>query len=333
MRGRWRIAVATAVIAAASTVPTSAYLKFGYTLGTRSLVLRWPDGQPVPFVVGTQGGGGVSASELREAVQRSFAAWESVPTANIRFADAGVSDRPLDENDGVTMLAFVNRPQLDRTLGATTYTVDVTTGELLEADIFFNAAFPWSVDPAGRTGRFDLQSIATHEIGHLAGLGHSALGETEVAGSGRRVLSAGAVMFPIAFTPGNIDGRRLLPDDIAGVSDIYPDSTFRRDTGSISGRVTKGGLGVFGAHIVAMHLRSGALVGTFTLDDSGSFVLAGVEPGPVVLRVEPLDDADVSSFIESARVDADFRVAFSSRAIFVPRGGNLPDVEMTVVAK
>ena len=146
-------------------------------------------------------------------------------------------------------------------------------------------------------------------------------------------IITGAVMFPIAFTPGNIDGRRLLPDDIAGVSDIYPDSTFRRDTGSISGRVTKGGLGVFGAHIVAMHLRSGALVGTFTLDDSGSFVLAGVEPGPVVLRVEPLDDADVSSFIESARVDADFRVAFSSRAIFVPRGGNLPDVEITVVAK
>ena len=223
-----------------------------------------------------------------------------------------MTDRPPSDNDGVTLLAFADRPELDRTLGATSYTIDVASGALLEADVFFNAAFPWSVAPAGQAGRFDLESIATHEIGHLLGLGHSALGETEVVGTGRRVLSAGAVMFPIAFSPGNIDGRRLQPDDIAGASDIYPDGTFRESTGSVSGRVTKNGLGVFGAHVVAMHLRSGALVGTFTLDDSGAFVLAGLEPGPVVLRVEPLDDGDVTSFIESQQVDLDFRVAFST---------------------
>ena len=101
----------------------------------------------------------------------------------------------------------------------------------------------------------------------------------------------------------------------------------------MSGRVTKNGLGVFGAHVVAMHLRSGALVGSFTLDDSGAFVLAGLEPGPVVLRVEPLDDGDVTSFIESQQVDLNFRVAFSTRAVFVPRGGNIPDVDVQVVAK
>ena len=82
-----------------------------------------------------------------------------------------------------------------------------------------------------------------------------------------------------------------------------------------------------------MHLRSGALVGSFTLDDSGAFVLAGLEPGPVVLRVEPLDDGDVTSFIESPRVDVDFQVAFSPRAVFVPRGGNVPDVTIDVVGK
>ncbi|BCS32754.1 hypothetical protein TBR22_A19760 [Luteitalea sp. TBR-22] len=326
-------AALVALIALAAAAPTSAYLKFGYTIGTRSLVLKWPDAAPVTYVVGSRGTATVTGAEFRETVARSFATWEGVPSASIRFASGGVTDRDLADNDGVTQLAFASRPELDRTLGATSYTIDVATGTLLEADVFFNAAFPWSVAPTGQAGRFDLESIATHEVGHLVGLGHSALGETEQVGSGRRVLSAGAVMFPIAFAPGNVDGRRLLPDDIAGISDIYPDAGFRAATGSISGRVVKGGLGVYGAHVVAMHLRTGALVGGFTLDESGGFVLAGIEPGPVVLRVEPLDDADVTSFIDGPRVDANFRVAFSDKAIFVPKGGNVPSITIDVVAK
>lgn len=322
-----------AAIAVLSVVPTSAYLKFGYSIAGRSVVLRWPDGRPVNYTVGTRGTGGVSPSDFREAVTRAFATWEAVPTSTVRFTPAGQSDREPSDNDGVTLLAFDSRPELDRTLGATSYTVDLATGELLEADVFFNAAFPWSVQTGGQAGRYDLQSIATHEIGHLLGLGHSALGETEMLGTGRRVIAAGAVMFPIAFSPGNIDGRTLRPDDIAGVSDIYPDTGFRQATGSVSGRVIKDGLGVFGAHVVAMHLRTGALVGSFTLDQTGAFVLAGIEPGPIVLRVEPLDDGDVNSFIEGARIDVDFRVAFSTRAVFVPRGGNVPDVTIEVVAK
>ena len=328
-----RLVPIVALLALLSAVPTSAYLKFGYTIAGRPIVLKWPDGSAASYFVGSRGGGGVSAGEFRDAIVRAFAVWEAVPSSVVRFANAGVSDRQPSDNDGVTLLAFTDRPDLDRTLAATSYTIDVVSGTLLEADVFFNAAFPWSVAPAGQAGRFDLETIATHEIGHLLGLGHSALGETEITGSGRRVLSAGAVMFPIAFAPGNIDGRRLQPDDIAGASDIYPDGSFREATGSVSGRVTKNGVGVFGAHVVAMHLRSGALVGTFTLDDSGGFVLAGLEPGPVVLRVEPLDDGDLSSFIEGQRVDLDFRVAFSTRTIFVPRGGNIPDVDVHVVAK
>ena len=329
---RWYLAL-VGVLAVLSSVPTSAYLKFGYTIAGQSVVLRWPEGRAVSYFVGTRGGGGISAGEFNDAIARAFGTWEAVPTSAIRFTQAGATDRDLSDNDGVTHLAFSNRPELDRTLGATSYTIDVASGVLLEADVFFNAAFPWSVAPAGQAGRFDLESIATHEIGHLLGLGHSGLGETEVVGTGRRVLSAGAVMFPIAFSPGNIDGRRLEADDIAGVSDIYPDGTFRQATGSISGRVRKNGVGVFGAHVVAMHLRSGALVGGFTLDDSGAFVLAGLEPGPVVLRVEPLDDGDVASFIENPRVDVDFQVAFSPRAVFVPRGGNVPEITIDVVGK
>ena len=69
-----------------------------------------------------------------------------------------------------------------------------------------------------------------------------------------------------------------------------------------------------------------------TTEDSPR-LLAGVEPGPVVLRVEPLDDGDVASFIDRPRVDTNFRVGFSPRVVFVPRGGNAPDVVIEVVEK
>ena len=99
------------------------------------------------------------------------------------------------------MLGFQNRPDLDRTLAATNFFIDTTTGEIVESDIFFNSSFTWSTADAGITGRFDVGSIAQHEIGHLLGLSHSALGETELRAGGRRVLGAESVMFPIAYKP------------------------------------------------------------------------------------------------------------------------------------
>ena len=124
-------------------------------------------------------------------------------------------------------------------------------------------------------------------------------------------MATGAVMFPIAFAPGTIAGRTLRADDIAGISDLYPDGKFTEDTGSISGRVTKSGQGVFGAHVVAFNPTTGALVGNFSLDPLGRFSIAGLTPGLYVVRVEPLDDADVESFFEAEPApDIDLRAAF-----------------------
>ena len=141
-------------------------------------------------------------------------------------------------------------------------------------------------------------------------------------------------MFPVAFSPGSIEGRTLRADDIAGISDIYAGEEYRTDRGSISGRVTKSGQGVIGAHVIAFHTRTGKMVAGFALNANGRYVIGGLEEGTYAIRVEPLDDGDLESFFdESLNVDTNFRVKFHDRLVVVPRGGGISGVDVQVVAK
>jgi hypothetical protein len=325
------------LVAAALTLgqpaPALAYLKFGVPIGGQQVTLKWAQ-TPVRYFVSTASVPGVTSAEFQAAVARAFATWQAVPTASITYQFAGVTAASPGSDDGSSVLGFLSRPDLDRVLASTSFLVDSATGALIESDIFFNAAFPWSVAAAGESGRYDLESIALHEIGHFSGLSHSALGETElVSTGGRRVLSAEAVMFPIAFAAGSISARTLKADDIAGISDLYPDGDFANE-GSLSGRVTKDGRPIFGAHVVAFNPATGAMVGGFSLNAQGQFSIGGLSPGPHVVRVEPIDDADVGSFFDTTQnVDIAFGVVFLDRVVVVPKGGDSGEVAVTVVRK
>jgi hypothetical protein len=321
-----------ALLVAAASVPAAAYLKLGSTVGTRTVTLHW-NAFPVRYFVTDQGVPGVSAQQFHDAVRRAFATWEGIDGADIRSEFVGFTTAQPRLGDDMNVLGFVSRPDQDRVLGSTSFLIDTTDGRIVESDIFFNSSFNWSVAPGGETGRFDLESIALHEIGHMLGLGHSAIGETEQVTGGRRVIAAETVMFPIAFSAGNVQARRLRPDDVAGMIDIYGSTAARRRTGSVSGRVAKNGAGVFGAHVAAFNPRTGAIIGGFSLNQNGDFTIAGLEPGPHVIRVEPLDDAEIASFLTPTNVDIDFRVKFYERLVVVPRGGGTRGVDVTVVPK
>jgi hypothetical protein len=126
----------------------------------------------------------------------------------------------------------------------------------------------------------------------------------------------------------------------AGVYVVSPDDTIfdalrlmaDKNVGAVL--VMKDGQPLFGAHVVAFDPATGTMVASFTLNAQGQFSIGGLSPGPHVVRVEPLDDADIDSFFSTSQtVDLDFRVMFFNRAVAVPKGGDSGEITLQVVRK
>jgi hypothetical protein len=335
MRPSARAVIPCAALVALLAAPgPQAYLKLGTNLDGRVLPVRWQQ-FPVRYFVTNRDAPNVSAQALADAVAAAFATWEAQPLVSLSAEFVGFTNAEPFTNDGVSVLGFRSQPELDRTLAATTFALDAGSGELRESDIFFNTAFDWTTDPGGDRTHYDVESIALHELGHLFGLSHSALGETSLNSAGeRRVIAKGAVMFPIAFPPGSVPDRTLQPDDVAGIDDLYSSPASRRVLGSIGGRVLRSGAGVFGAHVMAFNPATGQSIAGFTLGTDGAFVIGGLPPGLYVVRAEPLDDADLESFFEDASlVDTGFQPAFAPRLVTVPAGGSSGNVDITVAPR
>ena len=188
-----------------------------------------------------------------------------VPSSTVHFPTGAIAF--------TAVATFFGGPTYNCTSGGTTTTKSCTLPAcIIDADIMFNPTQQFSSAQPTPTNSFDVQSIATHEIGHLLGMDHSGI--------------AHAVMYPFGDV-GVGTQRTLAADDIIGIGFLYPSSSFASAVGTLSGNVTLNGTPTFAAHVVATDVATGNVVVDGLTDTHGNYSL-DVPPGNYNLLALPL---------------------------------------------
>jgi hypothetical protein len=174
----------------------------------------------------------------------------------IGFADPNAGDFPT----GVIAFALITSTPNENLPGSNcpSYTTRCPIANcIVDVDIMFNPSANFATASAGST-QYDLQSVATHEIGHLLGLDHSNI--------------AHAVMYPYGDTSEIGITESLSTDDIVGVGHLYP-GPGTADGNGIEGTVAISGNGVYAADVEAIDATTGNVITETLTDPSGNYHL------------------------------------------------------------
>lgn len=175
----------------------------------------------LPITVSTAGlPAGVTAAGFEAALDNSISPWEGTQLGNAFGTPSPTAASVSARRDGTSTVTFSNK-RVGNAVGLTILQSFDSSGNLTEADTILNSRYPWSLngsfsgDPdaagkvagcAGEAGKFDVQAVLTHELGHWVRLEH--------------VANDVQTMFP-AIGTGELRKRTLGAGDTNGANTKY----------------------------------------------------------------------------------------------------------------
>lgn len=217
--------------------------------------VHWPSSsQTVDIYVNSQNIQGLDETTVQSIAMTSLSQWNNVAQITIR-KNSTINKGQADLNE----LYFTTDSNVFNgtgVIGITQVGFKETTGEIVEADIMINDNFSFSTTP---TDTSYLGNVITHEAGHFLGLGHGQV--------------VGSTMF-YALSRGQFT---VESDDKAGLYSIYPSGNIAK--GTLSGTVIGGKnlSSVFGAHVQAISVKTGKVMGASISELNGRFHIDGLD--------------------------------------------------------
>lgn len=243
---------------------------------TNGMPLIWSHPQAIEVVLSSRAAGDLSLAEQETALRNALDTWNRVAGTAAHLVEELSPEQRARTDFASTDLHLIAFDE-DNSSGyfpagsgivALTPISFLADGKIIDADILFNGAYSFSTK--GEHGRFDLQDVATHELGHLLGLDHSPW--------------ASGSMYPFADTAVLLH-RSLALDEAHALVQAYP----LAQGAALSAVLRRADAQPLrGAHVVLRDERGRPVASTLS-DSHGALTISGLAPGTYQLYAAPVD--------------------------------------------